>query len=341
MKRYLSILIALLCLTSCFEHKELCYTHSEHAHRYHVNIVADYRCDWEEHYGGPKWQEVWPENYIDYESLRPAKPEGLRVVVYDKEGNHMTHNIKPDGGVVSIYKDLNDLLFYNNDTEYIVFSTTSNDVTTRATTRATTRSRMRSTYLGSEFANEGEQTLTAPDMLYANYYTDHLAEKVVEPVDLPVTLQPLVFTYKVRYEFESGLEYVMRARGALTGMASSVLLNTGETSSEPATLLYDCDMTDFGARARVNSFGIPSFPNQHYPTRTENKHSLNLEVLLKNGKTVNFNWDVTDQVSQQPHGGVIVIDGIVIEEEDGMEGSGAFDVTVNDWGEYEDIIIPL
>ena len=29
------------------------------------------------------------------------------------------------------------------------------------------------------------------------------------------------------------------------------------------------------------------------------------------------------------------------EEEVGMEGSGAFDVTVDDWGEYEDIIIPL
>ena len=56
---------------------------------------------------------------------------------------------------------------------------------------------------------------------------------------------------------------------------------------------------------------------------------------------VNFDFDVTDQVNAQPHGGVIVVKGIVIKEEDGVQGSGAFDVEVNDWGEYEDITLPL
>ena len=178
-------------------------------------------------------------------------------------------------------------------------------------------------------------------MLYANYFEGVYVEKVLDPVNLEVTLQPLVFTYKIRYEFAAGLEYVAIARGALSGMAKSVLLNTGETSEESATLLYDCDLKAYGAGALVNSFGVPAFPNLNYPTRVPVKNSLNLELVLKNGKLMTLDFDVTDQVQMQPHGGVIVVSGIEIKAEDGSQGSGAFDVDVNDWGDYEDIYLPL
>jgi hypothetical protein len=36
-----------------------------------------------------------------------------------------------------------------------------------------------------------------------------------------------------------------------------------------------------------------------------------------------------------------VVKGIKISKDDGMSGSGAFDVEVGDWGEYEDITLPL
>ena len=330
----------LLLFTSC-EYQELCPNHSEHAHRYHINVVADYQRDWEIPADATNWQEEWPDHYVDYESLRPAQPKGLRVVAYNKKGNSNINNIRPEGGVVTLYEGLNDLLFYNNDTEYIVFLNSGDGVTTRVTTRATTRSKTRASYTGSPYANEGEPTLTPPDILYANYYRDHLAEKVVEPIDVEVTLRPLVFTYKVRYEFESGLEYVSMARGVLSGMASSVSLNTGETSEDPASLLFDCEVTDFGARAFVNSFGTPSSPNPDYGSRAENKHSLTLEVLMRNGRTMSFHFDVTDQVSAQPRGGVIVVSGIKISDDDGKQGSGAFDVEVDEWGPYEDIELPL
>ena len=342
MKRYIiiAVLAVVTCATSCV-HKDLCVDHREHAHRYHIEIIADYRYDWEEHIyeEATDWEYRWPDEFmLTYDELRPTKPTGLRVVNYNEDGtNSNLHNIKPDGGVVTLYEGLNDMLFYNNDTEYIIFSRTGNGVTTRATTRTRTRA----TYLGSEYANEGEPTMSAPDMLYANFFENYLAEKVIEPADIEVTLQPLVFTYKVRYEFKSGLKYVAMARGALSGMAKEVLLNTGETSEEPATILYDCDVTDYGVRALVNSFGAPAFPHPNYPTRTENKHALNLEVVLRNGKMVTFDFDVTDQVKSQPHGGVIVVRDIEIDEEVAVEGSGAFDVEVDDWGPYEDVELPL
>ena len=339
MKRFVYILALLLVLviTSC-THKELCETHSAHAHRYRINIVADYRLDWEENVTGYRdWEASWEKHFIDYQELRPQVPTGLRVVNFDANNNFNTHNIDPEGGVVTLYEGENDLLFYNNDTEYIVFSRNDSGASTRATTRAVTRV----TYDGNTFAEEGETTANAPDMLFANYHENYIAYKSLNPIDYSVVLQPLVFTYKVRYEFAEGLKYVALARGALSGMAESVQMDTGETSATAVTILYDCEVTDYGARALVNSFGIPGYPNPNYPTTRAMKHGLNLEVMLRNGNMVTFSFDVTDQVNNQPHGGVIVVRDIVIKEEDGVQGSGAFDVEVEGWGPYTDVPLPL
>ena len=336
MIRILALLLAFV-VTSC-THKELCENHSEHAHRFHIKVMADYRLDWEENITGYRdWQTSWEEGYLDYDLLRPKTPKGLRVVNYNPDGNHNIHNIPATGGTVTLYEGENDILFYNNDTEYIVFSRHDNGATTRATTRTTSRA----TYTGNAFAEEGENTVNAPDMLFANYHDNYISHKTLGPVDYSIVLQPLVFTYKVRYEFKEGLKYVSLARGALSGMAESVQMNTGETSETRATILYDCDVTEYGVRALVNSFGIPAYPNPNYPTTRGAKHGLNLEVMLRNGKMVKFDFDVTDQVNAQPHGGVIVVKDIVIKEQDGVQGSGAFDVDVNDWGNYEDIVLPL
>ena len=337
MKRLISIfaLIVTLVITSC-THKELCDDHSQHAHRYHINIMADYRLDWEEK--GRDWSTLWHEDYINYDLLRPKAPKGLRAINYSPNGNYNIHNISANGGVITLYEGENDILFYNNDTEYIVFSNHDNGASTRATTRTVTRA----TYSGNTFAEEGEEQVNAPDMLFANYHENYMSYKTLGPVDYPITLQPLVFTYKVRYEFKEGLKYVALARGALSGMAESVRMSTGETSTKGVTIMYDCEITDFGARALVKSFGIPGYVNEGYPTTTRAvKHGLNLEVMLRNGKMVTFEFDVSDQVNEQPHGGVIVVKDIVIKEEDGVQGSGSFDVTVDGWGDYEDIVLPL
>lgn len=335
---------ALLLLASC-DHKELCFDHDEHAPKSEVRIEAQYEKEWEYAYGdGTDWAAypAWPETFgMEYGDLRPAGPEGLRVQVYNASGSDDVLNIAPEGGTVYMRPGEHSLLFYNNDTEYIVFD----EMQSFASAKATTRVRTRVSYTGNAFtsskAEDGETTVSEPDMLYGSYMDSYVAERTTDTKVLRVTMHPLVFTYLVRYEFSHGAEYVSLARGALAGMAQSVWLNSGQTSEEAATVLYDCTMEDFGAQAKVRSFGIPDFPNDRYETRAGRKYGLNLEVRLKNGKMMTFDFDVTDQVAAQPQGGVIVVSGIEISDEDGKSGGSGFDVDVNDWGEYEDIELPL
>lgn len=350
MKRYfiIAVLAVMTCATSCV-HKDLCEDHRAHAHRYHIQIIADYRYDWEEQIydEATDWEYRWPDEFtLSYDELRPTKPSGLRVVNYNEAGtSNNLHNIKPDGGVITLYEGLNDMLFYNNDTEYIIFSRSGTDATTRATTRTLTRAE----YVASAFAVEGERTVTPPDMLFANYVEDYLPEKVVEPTPFEITLQPLVYTYKIRFEFVDGIEYASSAVASLSGMAESVELNTGDTSEESATILFDDlkivytnEAKDEGyIRAVVKSFGTPAFPHPNYPTRTDVTHGLKLEVRLRNNTIWTADVDVTDQVQLQPHGGVIIVKDLVIKKEDAMQGSGGFEPTVDEWGPTEDIELPL
>ena len=132
-------------------------------------------------------------------------------------------------------------------------------------------------------------------------------------------------------------------------MAESVELNTGDTSEESATILFDDlkivytnEAKDEGyIRAVVKSFGTPAFPHPNYPTRTDVTHGLKLEVRLRNNTIWTADVDVTDQVQLQPHGGVIIVKDLVIKKEDAMQGSGGFEPTVDEWGPTEDIELPL
>lgn len=338
---YVPLFAGMLMLLSSCEHKDLCFDHDPHAPKSEVRIEAEYEKEWQYTYeGSTDWKNypTWQESFgMEYDALRPGIPDGLRMQVYNADGSDEIVNIAPEGEVVYMRPGEHSLLFYNNDTEYIVFD----EMQSFASAKATTRTRTRSSYLGNSYMDTNdENTVNQPDMLYGSYMESYVAERSTETDVIPVTMHPLVFTYLVRYEFSHGLKYVAMARGTLAGMAASVYLNSGRTSAEDATVLYDCTLQDFGVQSLVRSFGIPDFPNEHY-TRTIRSYALNLEVRLKNGNLKSFDFDVTDQVAAQPQGGVIVVSGIEIPDEEGMEGGSGFDVDVDGWGEFEDIELPF
>lgn len=340
---YIYAALAGLMLAAC-EHKELCFDHAEHAEGYNLRLSAQYEQEWEYRYeGGTDWQTVWrdlPQMSYAYDALRPAIPDGLRATAFPPAGGQpRVTNMPPMGGrVITLTAGPQDVLFYNNDTEYILFSAMNSS----AQATASTRTRTRATYLGSPYvkASEEEHTVNQPDMLYAHYADALELPRQERPTDYLALMRPLVFTYYVRMEFSHGLEYVALARGALAGMASGVVMSTGQTLAEPATVLFDADLRPWGCDARVRSFGVPAFPNPNY-TRTEAAYGLNVEVRLRNGQMKKFDFDVTSQVRRQPHGGVITVSGLEVTDEEGKPGSSGFLIHVDDWGEYNDVYLPM
>lgn len=333
MIRCAAILLLVAC-TAC--RKELYYHDDDHALTVKVYAVTSWKQEWERTHSY-NWKESWLDEFrYTYDALRPDKATGIKATVYGDDGYSGKLHLPAEGGKLPLREGKHAVLLYNNDTEYIVFDGLSASTSATATTRTLTRAS-----LGT--LHKGERTINQPDQLYAHYLEECTGEKTLEKVELPVTMHPLTYTYLIRYKFSKGLKYVALTRGALAGMAEKVYLNDGRTGSETATILFDCSQTDFGADVCMKCFGVPNYPGDHN-TRADGTpayYTLNLEVRLNNGKVLNYEFDVTDQVNAQPRGGVITVDGIEVDDEDGMAGSGGFDVTVDGWGDYMDIPLPL
>ena len=334
-RRTVYILSLLLCsgiiLAGC--RKDLCYDHDIHGLKVRTVLYPQWELEWEyEH--GIDWDTQWDsERFLhEYEEFTPEQATGIAAFVYHEDGTNTENHLPAEGGELPMSEGWKSLLFYNDDTRYILFS----DLNSSATATATTRTRTRSTFVE---LHAGERTVNAPDVLFGEWIEEYGAQITAEQVPLNITMQPLVYTYLVRYEFKSGLEHVAVARGAIAGMAESVYLCGGITGNESATILFDCSLTDFGAEAEVTSFGVPGF-NPETDSRAEGEFGLSLEVRMKNGNFKTFKFDISEQIARQPRGGVITVSGLEISDSEAGTGSG-FDVNVDDWGDYEDIVLPL
>ena len=333
-------LLAALSLAGC--RKELCYDHAEHALAVRVNVEAEWEQEWERTHE-TDWESEWEKEEWDwlemeYDELRPEAGSGIVAKVYHGDVVEPNYTLgDAGGGILPLAEGVNTVLFYNVGTEYNVLNLEEGV----ASATATTRSRSRANF---EMLHEGERTVNAPDMLYGAYVDEYVGERSADTATMAVTMRPLVYTYVVCYRFTHGLEYVALARGALAGMAESVYLTAGHTGDETATILYDeCEVTDWGVATVVNSFGVPNYhPADGYnDAAADDTFMLSLEVMLKNGETVTREWDVTEQVRRQPRGGVIVVDDMEVDDETGLKGGGSFDVSLEGWGDYVDVPLPL
>lgn len=315
--------------------KDLCYDH------YRSAIVnTTWEQAWERDYG-KGWNNHWDDGQLGYKytDFMPGIPEGISALLYEGDNEKSKTFLPPSGGeiVLGEREEGTSLLLYNNDTQYIVF----NDMAQAPSARASTTTRTRAS-LGVLHADE--RTINPPDVLYAAFVPDLKTIGYHERHKIDVKMQPLVYTYLIRFKIEKGLEYISLARGALAGMAESVMLRDGSTPDEKATLLFDCELTAWGAEAQVRSFGVAGFPDHYYGSASareaQQKYTLNFEVRLPNGTITSLLFDVTDQLINQPRGGVIEVENIEIEAGDVSFDSG-FDVNVSDWGEYEDIDLPI
>ena len=327
------LVLLLLTVTGC--RKDLCYNHDEHSYSVKTVVQASWVQLWERTYS-VDWEELWKDEWSrDYEEFIPDRGEGIRSLVYDENGV-AEGNLDSEGGRLYMPEGIHDLLFYNNDTEYIVFD----DIATLPSASASTRTRTRSNFAA---LHEGERTITPPDMLYGAFVREYTAEKTLDPVALPIEMRPLSYSYLIRYRFKSGVQYVAQARGALAGMAERVYLRDGHTNGTTATMLFDCTVDELGCAAQLQAFGAPEYSYTDGYTADENTHTytLSLELQLKNGKQLTYTFDISPMMRAQPRGGIILVEDIVVSDEDGAGGGGGFEVDVDGWGDYIDIPLPL
>lgn len=331
-----ALIASLSVLTSC--RQELCYDHYPT-----VDIQFGWEHEWERDYGLYHFDDWDAEHYgVSYDELRPTPPEWISMLRYTDDRVPVQNFLKPEGAsfIVEENKPFS-VLFYNGDTEYIVLS----DVASLNDARASATSRSRSSLKIMYEIFKDARSTNPPDVLYSAFIENIPGVNNHERKKFQIKMQPLVYTYVIEYEFEYGLDKVALARGAIGGMAESVFLRTGVTSERTSIILYDCDIKATGCQANVRSFGIPGFPDIYYgrteSTTPDRPFSLNLEVMLRNGKTLEFNFDISDQMKNQPRGGVIKVSGLRIED-DQSEPSSGFDVDVSDWNDQGDIIdLPL
>jgi hypothetical protein len=355
MKRFYLLLLALPILTSC-KQRSLCYDEEEEGGVYTLKTRFTYDLVWHENYDlYDDYDDInleWSESELTQEMTefsayaKPTAPGGVRIQVLRDGAFYKTANVGAREGTLRLEDGEYSFICYNNDTEAVVIN---HEFVESDISVATTRTRVRSTYEGNPLiGSRAESTVTEPDMLFAGYVDSFTPDKKNTQEVLEVEMVPVVYSYITHFHFAHGLEYVALARGALEGMAEAVYLTDGSTTDESVTILYDCEITDTGVTAAVKTFGVPGYTpgegvidEKGRVTDNGRKYGLTLEVRLTNGTLKTFNFDVTDQMVLQPNGGVITVDGLVIEDKEGRSGGSAFDVKVDSWGEFEDVMMQL
>lgn len=336
---YILIMLVMLAMSSsCRE--ELCYDHFPV-----YDLRFSWELEWERDYGMGHHANWDPSlHHYEYDQLRPEQPEWVKMVRYFNDGRVTERFFDIEGSRFQVEeREECSILFYNGDTEYIILSDVASMHDVCATATGRTRSGTNSLQEMQEL-HQPARTTNPPDVIYAAYIDYVPGINNHEVRHLPMKMQPLVFTYLISYEFEYGIEHVALARGALGGMAEGVYLRTGVTTDRPSIILFDCEIHSDACRSQVRSFGIPGFPDSYFG-RAENTatgpYSLNLELKLKNGKTVEYNFDISDQIKTQPRGGVIRISGLRVEDDVSSQPSSGFDVDVDGWGDDEAEVIDL
>lgn len=197
-----------------------------------------------------------------------------------------------------------------------------------------------------------------PELLFAGYDE---AEKITEDLEgfvydpetnvwrkhLKMLLEPLTYIYLTQVIIHNNRGRISGCDGManLSGMAQSVLLNTGVAGNDPVAVHYNvrlknhCDKEGEDVDivgGRLVTFGMCSINPNRVGRGTRavedgNRHYMDVNLQFNTGVDSTFVFDVTDQVRKRYKGGVLTVeldmDTIPVPSRSG--GSG-FDATVID-----------
>ena len=328
-----------------------------------------------------EWQYLWDESL--YGPIGYTEPTGIRANVYtldetNQRFRYTTRNLPKTGGKVSLTtRQSYDMVFYNNDTEYILFSTDEANDYFYATTRSNTKAAYTRSY---DHYNQPDQLFGTylhdlyvtddPDAYEMSYDEEGIPYYVFE---VNATLDPYTFIYLYQVmvlnnDDDAGKRITGCEGISVDGLAGGVDLFTRVTDSlnlvtitqeETMPMLTDralrlpdgTETTGDIFAARIMTWGIPGIdPLAQNATRTEaqpqDSIGAGIGLIMRNGTVYPIQRNITEQIKQRPAGGVITIVIDAAEIPDSIIGGkpkpgGGFDASVDNWeNEIEaDIVI--
>lgn len=306
-----------------------------------TTAVIDIHLDflWGEH-----WEEdlQYPWNEQEHGVLGYTEPWGIRSIVYllDEEkrrNEYLSRNMSKEGGRVNIVtKEYYDMLFYNNDTEYIIL-TTDKSTYYEATTRSNTKASYTRSYDGHNQPDQLFGTLLS-DVYISDDPEDYVMEyaedgSMLQVYRIDATLSPytLIYLYQIIILNNNDAEGA-RVTGAegitANGLASSVDLFTRATDTTVISLTQN-DVKPIVANqwlhlpdghdtigdifaARIQTWGLPGITPIQEVTRgagvePADSTFVGVGLTLRSGYTYVMQKNVTEQMKERPGGGVITL----------------------------------
>lgn len=322
------------------------------------------------------WQEKWFYGWDDTDSalfgpIGYTMPESFNIRRYHTAAPNDRHTTvyKNDGWSGTYFRAAYefgfwDILVWNENTapvQGLIIDEDTNPDAVRGYTNNVGFSATRTT----------ESTVYQPEALFAGYLADieinpnydGFEERYIEGENRKVwyrktdiSLKPCTYIYLTQLILRNNNGRIAAVDGSarLSGMARSVCLNTGISSSDAVSVDYDvrmkknCNMKgedvdivggrllSFGmCNLNPNSISTKSLSSKSYvKSYDKSHHYIDMQLQFNNGIDSTFVFDVTDQVQEFFKGGVLTImldvDTVNIPS---RAGGSAFDAVIVD---YED-----
>lgn len=321
---YITALTSLFVATSC-EQKELCMDHS-----HIVSVQLDF--DW------AKAPDASPATMSLY--LFPR--EGGKPLRYDVVGR--------EGGTIRVPAGEYDAICLNSDTENILYRNTERQETFEVYT-ATTEAYPDNNLLKMR-SGDDERVALAPDRLWCDHAESlDLTSDVVAPA---ITLHPKEANYTFSVEIKD-VENLNTARGlsaTLSGMAAGYLPGKDEVTVERVTMPFEITVSDEHTLtgSLLTFWADPRSEGEEgeggtAPAPQPETNILTIYADVNEDTPWQYTYDVSEQVaaSQEQPEQPIVVEELPLPEPvgGGGEGGGGFQLSVDDWGETVEIVVPM
>lgn len=306
------------------------------------------------------WGEDWRSQLLYqwnddvHGRLGYTEPEWIRATIYDLDSKSFSRtgsfnrNFTRAGGRVSLTAgQWYDMLFYNADTEYIIFGQKDLNSDYMATTRSTSMNvYTRATEDDADQPSRYHSDYNQPDELFGSFIDDmQISEdpddyeqmidslgSIVNVYNIETTLQPYTFIYLLQVVIvnntdEKGARLVGGKGVTVTGLSQGVELFSRRTHSEsvsitsedvkptqslknvelPNGVTTDCEVF----ASRILTWGLPDvtplMERTKASTEVIDENFIGVGLVTRSGYVYNYTADITEQMHQHPTGGVITI----------------------------------